>query len=31
MDEMDRLEEQLSEDPGDGQDYAGVRVINPFR
>ena len=24
-------EEVLSEDLGDGQDYAGVRVINPFR
>jgi predicted nucleic acid-binding protein len=23
--------EVLSEDLGDGQDYAGVRVINPFR
>jgi len=21
----------LSEDLGDGQDYAGIRVINPFR
>ena len=24
-------EEVLSEDLGDGQDYAGIRVINPFR
>jgi predicted nucleic acid-binding protein len=23
--------EVLSEDLGDGQDYAGVRIINPFR
>ena len=23
--------EVLSEDLGDGQDYAGIRVINPFR
>jgi len=23
--------EIISEDLGDGQDYAGVRVINPFR
>jgi hypothetical protein len=23
--------EVLSEDPGDGQDYAGIRVTNPFR
>jgi hypothetical protein len=28
----DRLSrEVLSEDMGDGQDYAGVRVTNPFR
>jgi predicted nucleic acid-binding protein len=26
-----RCAEVLSEDLGDGQDYAGVRVINPFR
>ena len=24
-------EEVLSEDLGDGQDYAGIRVVNPFR